>query len=158
VKKAEEERLAAAKRAEEQRKAEEERAAQAKRAEEARKTQLAMAEESKRQAGRPAEQAPAAATALQGNVATAALRLVDKGDEYLAQGNILIARQYFLRAAQAGVAAAAFKLAETHDPHELARLNAYGLMPDVAEAKKWYARALGLGDKEAKVRLGRLGE
>ena len=90
--------------------------------------------------------------------ASASHRLVNRGDEQLGLGNVVVARQYYLRAAQAGLAAAAFKLAETHDPYELVRLNVQGLMPDLAEAKRWYAKALHLGVPEAKTRLSRLGD
>ena len=83
---------------------------------------------------------------------------MNRGNEQLGQGNVVVARQYYLRAAQAGLAAAAFKLAETHDPYELVRLNVHGLMPDLAEAKRWYAKALHLGVPEAKTRLSRLGD
>jgi TPR repeat protein len=76
----------------------------------------------------------------------------------LADGNIVIARQYYLRAAQAGMAQAAHRLAETYDPNELRRLNVKGLLPDVAEAKKWYAQAVALGDAGAQIKLGRLPE
>ena len=84
-------------------------------------------------------------------------RLVTYGDRYLAQGNVAIARQYFLRAAQMEHARAAFKLAETYDPHELARLNVSGLRSDLVEAKSWYARASQFGAEDAKARLARLG-
>ena len=39
-------------------------------------------------------------------------RLFSLGERYHAEGNIVVARQYFLRAAQMGLASAAFKLAE----------------------------------------------
>jgi TPR repeat protein len=51
---------------------------------------------------------------------------------------------------------AAHRLAETYDPNELRRLNVQGLLPDVAEAKRWYAQAIALGDTAAQVKLGRL--
>ena len=150
-------------------KAEEERLAEAKKAEAARAAEEAKVQDAQRQAGvaradastptvaaLSAEQA--AAASQQKTPALAQLeRLVERGDRYLDQGNIIVARQYFLRAAQGGLSAAAFKLAETHDPHELARLNVQGLRPDPAEAKRWYTRALDLGASEAKARLGRLG-
>ena len=82
--------------------------------------------------------------------------LVAQGDRHLADGNVVIARQYYLRAAQAGMARAAHKLAETYDPNELRRLNVQGLMPDIAEAKRWYAQAVALGDAGAQLKLGRL--
>ena len=82
--------------------------------------------------------------------------LVAQGDRHLVDGNVVVARQYYLRAAQAGMARAALRLAETYDPNELRRLNVQGLMPDVAEAKRWYERAVALGDAGAQVKLGRL--
>ena len=84
-------------------------------------------------------------------------RLVSRGDEYLSQGNFAVAREYFLRAARSGLAIAALKLGETYDPHELGRMNVQGLVPDSAEARKWYTKALQLGSGEAQVKLGRLG-
>ena len=186
AKKAEEERLAEAKRVEEARKAEEvraedgrrqaaakkaeeERLAEAKRVEKARIAEAAI-QDARRQAGvARADASPPTVAALSAEQAAASSeqytptfaqleRLVERGDRYLDQGNILVARQYFLRAAQGGLGAAAFKLAETHDPHELVRLNVQGLMPDPAEAKRWYTRASDLGTSEAKARLGRLGD
>ena len=88
----------------------------------------------------------------------AAARLLKRGEGALAQGNILTARQYFLRSAQAGLADAALKLAETYDPHELTRLNVRGVVPDPAVARLWYFRALQLGAAGAKDRLARLGQ
>jgi len=71
--------------------------------------------------------------------------LVDRGNRYLAEGNIAIARQYFARAARLGVAAAAVRMAETFEPDSLARLGAHGVRPDPTEADKWRKRALELG-------------
>jgi hypothetical protein len=85
-------------------------------------------------------------------------RLVKRGDEYLGQGNVAIAREYFLRASRAGVAIAALKLAETYDPNELARMNVHGLVSNAEEARRWYLRALELGSDEAASRLARLGD
>jgi hypothetical protein len=85
-------------------------------------------------------------------------RFVKRGDEYLGQGNVAVAREYFLRASGAGVAIAALKLAETYDPNELARMNVHGLLPNAGEARRWYLRALELGSDEATSRLARLGD
>jgi hypothetical protein len=82
-------------------------------------------------------------------------RLVSQGERHLADGNISIARQYFLRAAELGLAIAALKMAETHDPLALVGVNVRGLVPDPAEARKWYERALELGAPEAQARLQR---
>ena len=176
----EERRIAEAKRAEEARLAEE-----AKKAEEARKLAEAkraeeapLAEESRRvaEATKLANEhgAPPPGTAEAARTVTALDQpiplkeptpslsqdrldhLVAQGDRHLVDGNVVVARQYYLRAAQAGMARAALRLAETYDPNELRRLNVQGLMPDVAEAKRWYERAVALGDAGAQVKLGRL--
>jgi membrane protein involved in colicin uptake len=83
-------------------------------------------------------------------------RLLANGEKYLGQGNIVVARQYFLRAAEAGNATAALRLAETHDPRELARLGVQGVTPDTATAQHWYERAHQLGSPHAQARLHRL--
>jgi TPR repeat protein len=85
-----------------------------------------------------------------------AVRMLDKGQQFLAQGNIVIARAYFARAAELGSAVAALRLAETYDPHEPGHL-VYGLRRDPSEARKWYQRAVELGVSEAKEKLRRLG-
>lgn len=83
-------------------------------------------------------------------------RLLVHGERYLAQGNIAVARQYFLRAAEARNAKGALRLAETYDSRELARLGVHGVSPDPALAQRWYERALELGAPEAPARLRRL--
>jgi hypothetical protein len=84
-------------------------------------------------------------------------KLVTQGDHFLSQGNVAIARQFFRRAADAGFAAGAIRLAATYDPTELARLEVQGVVADRAEAKKWYERAKELGAPEAEERLAKLG-
>jgi len=84
-------------------------------------------------------------------------RMMAQGERYLTQGNIAIARQFFQRAADAGLAQGALRLAATFDPAELDRLEAKGVVPDRAEARKWYERAKELGAPEAEERLARLG-
>lgn len=83
-------------------------------------------------------------------------KLVAQGDRFLSQGNVAVARQFFQRAADAGFAPAAMLLASTYDPAELSRLHAQGVVPDRAEAKKWYERARELGAPEADERLAKL--
>jgi hypothetical protein len=87
----------------------------------------------------------------------AAERFVARGERELEQGQIAIARQFFLRAAQAGYGPGALLLAATYDPRELARWRAHGVQPNLAEARKWYERARELGAPEAEERLARLG-
>jgi hypothetical protein len=86
----------------------------------------------------------------------AAEKMVARGERDLADGNVALARQFFLRAATAGFARGALLLAATYDPQELARLGVVGLQPSPAEARKWYERALELGAPEAQERLARL--
>ncbi len=83
-------------------------------------------------------------------------RFAMNGDRNLAQGNIVIARQYYLRAANLGVASAAVKFAATHDPHEMAQLGVVGMIANPDEARRWYQRAALLGAVEAEARLRRL--
>ena len=84
-------------------------------------------------------------------------RLVGRGDQYLAQGNMVVARQYYLRAADLGDASAAFKLAETYDPNEIGRFNAVGISANPTQARRWYQRAADLGAPDAERKLRRLG-
>jgi hypothetical protein len=86
-------------------------------------------------------------------------RMIANGDRHLEQGNVGAARMFFQRAAEAGLAAGAIKMAATYDPAELDRLGVkvQGAIPDRAEARKWYERARALGAPEADERLARIG-
>ena len=84
-------------------------------------------------------------------------RFLALGGRHLEQGNIGAARSFFQRAAEAGLAAGAMKMAATYDPTELSRLEAVAVTPDRNEARKWYERARDLGAREAEERLVRLG-
>jgi hypothetical protein len=84
-------------------------------------------------------------------------RMVSQGLRHQEQGNIGAARLFFQRAAEAGFALGAIRLAATFDPVELARLNVQGVRPDRDEARRWYERARELGATEADERLARLG-
>ena len=84
-------------------------------------------------------------------------RLIARGEREVEQGNVAVARQFFLRAAQLGLARGALLLAASYDPRELARWGAQGIQPNLTEARKWYERARELGAPEAEERLARLG-
>jgi TPR repeat protein len=84
-------------------------------------------------------------------------KLVARGERDLQQGNIAQARQFFLRAAQTGLAQGALMLAATYDPRELARMRAVSVQPNIAEARKWYMRAVELGAPDAAHKLATLG-
>jgi hypothetical protein len=80
-----------------------------------------------------------------------------KGLEQLERGNVVSARKFFERAAEAGLAQGAVAAAGTYDPDELSKLRVVGLQPDVEAARKWYEKARELGASEAGERLRRLG-
>ena len=88
------------------------------------------------------------------NARMQAERLVDRGERYLADGNIAVSRLYFARAAELGLAAAATRLAETFEPDALARHGVHGVRPDPNEAAKWRKRALELGSETAATSAG----
>ncbi|MBS0243438.1 MAG: sel1 repeat family protein [Proteobacteria bacterium] len=100
---------------------------------------------------------PPAAPSLSAVDRERAFGFVTRGNALLLEGNIVSARLFFTRAANAGLAEGALALAETFDPNELARLRAIGVQPDVAEARRWYEKARALGATEAEKRLMRLG-
>lgn len=83
-------------------------------------------------------------------------QLLARGLDYLAAGNVAAARDFFERAADIGLAAAALRLAATYDPFELSRLKVQGVVADRALARKWYERARDLGAPEAASQLARL--
>jgi hypothetical protein len=80
---------------------------------------------------------------------SSAEKMVAQGKQYLEQGNIAVARQFFRRAANAGLAEGATRMAATYDPNALARMGVQGVVADRAEAAKWYERARELGAPES---------
>ena len=80
------------------------------------------------------------------------------GEKYFVDGRVLVAREFFRRAVDAGLAAGALRLAATYDPLELERLRVQGIVPDRALARRWYQRARELGAPEAEERLAKLGD
>jgi glycosyltransferase involved in cell wall biosynthesis len=84
-------------------------------------------------------------------------RIVTRGERHLSEGNVAVARQFFVRAAEAGVARAALLLASTYDPYEFANLGIRGVQPNSTEARKWYKRAAELGAPQAAGRILQLG-
>jgi len=86
-----------------------------------------------------------------------ALKFVKRGSEELGEGRVAPARLLFERAAEMGLAQAAMALAATYDAAELSQPHLRNVLPDPAEAKRWYERAQALGAAEAGARLQRLG-
>jgi hypothetical protein len=87
------------------------------------------------------------------------MKLVQKGEESMQTGNVTVARLFYRRAADSGLALGALKLAGTYDATELSQMKVIGgVQPDPEQAKKWYKRAIELGAAEAPERLHRLGQ
>jgi TPR repeat protein len=83
-------------------------------------------------------------------------KMLARGERDLADGNVAMARQFFLRTANIGHARGAMLLATTYDPRELTRLGVVGVQSNSVMARKWYERARELGAAEATERLARL--
>lgn len=83
--------------------------------------------------------------------------LLQRGEQQAAIGDISAARLLFERAAEAGSPSAALRLARTFDPMFLSAAEAT-VLSNPAIARRWYARAAELGDREASVRLKAINE
>jgi len=98
----------------------------------------------------PPSPAPQGPPAAKGPSLSAADRqhaegFLSRGRKLLESGDIVSARLFFRRAADAGLADGALAMGDTFDPIELRRLNAIGIRPDAAEARQWYEKARELG-------------
>ncbi len=84
--------------------------------------------------------------------------LVARGDAFLSAADVVSARLFYERAANAGDSAAALRLGATFDPNFLGRVGVRGNPGDPAQAASWYRRARDLGDAAAAERLKNLGQ
>ena len=82
--------------------------------------------------------------------------LVNRGTDSLKSGDVASARRSKSRAAEAGSASAALILGTTYDPLAIQQLGAFGVVPDVAQARQWYEKAAALGSDAASERLAKL--
>jgi len=83
--------------------------------------------------------------------------LVQRGQEYIKNGDLAAARLVLRRAVNAADnPQAALALGTTFDPLVFEELGVLGFQPDATEARSWYDRAARLGSPEAKRRLERL--
>ena len=85
-------------------------------------------------------------------------RLIKRGQQLLATGDIAPARLLLQRAALGGSAHAALILGGTYDPDVLREIGVLGFAPNPAKAREWYQKALELGASEASRRLDRLAQ
>ena len=76
-----------------------------------------------------------------------------RGEEFMAAGNLGLARLALQRAAEGGDPQAAFALATTYDPILLDAGRVIGVVPDSAAARAWYEKAKKLGSTDASLRL-----
>jgi hypothetical protein len=82
--------------------------------------------------------------------------LLEQGEAHLTVGDVIGARMFFKKAADAGDAQAAIAMGATYDPELFATLKVRGMTPDADAARRWYQRAIELGSKDAYDRLERL--
>jgi len=83
-------------------------------------------------------------------------RLVDRGDQLLALGDVASARLFYRLAAKEGSAKGATAMGSTYDPVYLERIGFVGARPSPAEAIKWYRQAIAMGHRGAEVQLREL--
>ena len=96
---------------------------------------------------------PAAETSSRTLSAEEIAALLKRGNDMVSHGDLVGARLFFERAAQAGESRAALALASNYDPLVLEHLGERGLAPDITLARFWYEKAKELGSKEAPGRL-----
>jgi hypothetical protein len=97
----------------------------------------------------PAVRAPATTT-----VGPLAVKLlIEQGKQFFDVGDLIAARILFLRAANAGDAAAAVAMGATCDPVVLADRGVLGPAADLDKARRWYERAKEMGSPEGPRRL-----
>ncbi len=84
--------------------------------------------------------------------------LIKRGKDFMTNGDLASARLLLRRAAEAGSAEAALALGATFDPLVLRRLGAIGAVPDAAQARKWYQKAVELGSDVASQQLAKLSQ
>ncbi len=80
----------------------------------------------------------------------------EKGEARLTSGDVIGARMFFKKAADAGDAQAANAMGATFDPNLFSSMQVQGMRPDVEMARQWYRRAMDLGSKDSVERLERL--
>ena len=82
--------------------------------------------------------------------------LVTRGDDFLSAGDIVSARLFYERAADAGDRGAALRLSAIFDPAFLSWTGVRGIPDDPVQASSWYRRAVDLGNPAAQEHLQNL--
>jgi hypothetical protein len=79
--------------------------------------------------------------------------LLSRGDAFLIAGDVMSARLFYQRGADAGDSMAALRLGETFDAAFLQRAGLGRVANDPKKAAVWYRRARDLGNAEAEILL-----
>jgi len=79
--------------------------------------------------------------------------LLTRGDSLFGTGDLVSARLFYERAANAGSGQAALRMGESYDPHFLERTHLRGARGDLTAAIYWYKRARDLGASDATILL-----
>jgi hypothetical protein len=98
---------------------------------------------------------PSAAPSPEGASAIIGIAMA-RGDEALAAGDVISARQFYELAATNGLAHAATAVGQTYDPNFLQAKGVRGTFADAQTAERWYQKAIDGGDAEARMRLDKL--
>src|SRR4030088_3193830 len=85
-------------------------------------------------------------------------RLIKRGEDYLAQGDLAAARLVLARAAEARDPRATYSLAAAYDPAVHKQLHVVGVKADIAQARAWYEKAAEYGSAEASRRIATLAD
>ena len=85
------------------------------------------------------------------------LKLINKGRALLAKGDVISARQFFLKAHGMKANDAAFYVGQTYDPTVFTSLGITALQPDLNLAAEWYGKAAAQGFAPAQEALMKLG-
>jgi len=101
----------------------------------------------------PATTPPVEAPALPRASSLETAPLLEHGDRLFGMGDVISARLFYERAAEAGDGPAALRLGETYDPTFLERAKLRAIKGDLKAAAFWYRRAKELGVVEADILL-----
>jgi hypothetical protein len=101
--------------------------------------------------------APSGAAAVGSSEPSAMIGIaMARGDEALARGDVISARQFYELAASMGLAHAATAVGSTYDPNFVTAKSVRGSFTDTEVAKQWYQKGIAGGDAEARLRLDKL--
>jgi TPR repeat protein len=82
--------------------------------------------------------------------------LIEKGNGLLANGDVLAARQFYLKAYGLKAPEAAYGVGQTYDPSVYKQHNIKGLAADPKTAAEWYGKAAAAGFESAQAALAHL--